>query len=611
MLRILRLEDCKISSIYPLSSAPFLQEIYLRKNELKTLESLAPLIVCEHLDVLDLTDNPVAQDPKFLFFMRFLFKKYPLPESEVEMNVLLENIRHFCLKPLQVLLFLKPIYAHLDQYVSYDDFTKDKIQGFSAIYKFIHEQDRHIFKHMGAYKAPFLNYLTGSYNSGLLSRDIDSEDKRISFLVGMIKDIYENVSRIQQPNYDVAILSTLQRIKQEMKVWAVSFLQSLWRARKASKAFQTQKQAACTIQCFYKSMKDVVRLRNEFKQKKRMEEKRKHSSIIIQTYWRRYKTRKHYIALKQQTNLNKLLVKTEKNASEEMLNKDKLLSDKELDLLEETKQFDNWLETINQNEFDEEIEDYLSNETLLHFAYAEKSKNTTSVRLVTPQKASMLIEQRENTLKKLNKTLTLLEPFDIPPIHPYDEIEVLQLARKKVLATPLRLARFEAPVDTSLLETDLVPNKRPTIVENKDEKERKELQCETSLTNSFHEKEKTKNQFQALYETLSHILPQQKECQIKKQNQSTQKTKRLSESSSHMEHLDLLEDAVSSSEFTSKKQKAPIIYAWDPFNQSLVTKKKLEKLEKAYSKTNSPPIPIKHISLIESTEKVIFDYYFV
>ena len=75
MLRVLRLEDCKIQKIHPLLSAPFLQEIRLKGNELQNLESLMPLGVCENLQKIDVTGNPCAMHEQLGLFKRLLFPK--------------------------------------------------------------------------------------------------------------------------------------------------------------------------------------------------------------------------------------------------------------------------------------------------------------------------------------------------------------------------------------------------------------------------------------------------------------------------------------------------------------------------------------------------------
>ena len=157
MLRILRLEDCKISTLAPLSSCPFLQEIHLKNNEITELTALAALTICEDLEVIDLRQNPVNNHSHLSLFVRVFFQKiqvcflsveflHPkLPEDQKELEEFFERFRKLSLKPLKVIAFMKPIFNFLDQYVTYDETVSEKIASFAAVSKIVHEQNRVCF----------------------------------------------------------------------------------------------------------------------------------------------------------------------------------------------------------------------------------------------------------------------------------------------------------------------------------------------------------------------------------------------------------------------------------------------------------------------------------
>jgi Leucine-rich repeat (LRR) protein len=77
MLRVLRLEECKIEKLSPLTSAPLLRELYLKNNDISDFATLASLTCCEELEILDLSLNPIeAEEQKIDLFCRLLFKKF-------------------------------------------------------------------------------------------------------------------------------------------------------------------------------------------------------------------------------------------------------------------------------------------------------------------------------------------------------------------------------------------------------------------------------------------------------------------------------------------------------------------------------------------------------
>ena len=72
------------------------------------------------------------------------------------------------------------------------------------------------------------------------------------------------------------------------------------------------------------------------------------------------------------------------------------------------REIDEWLETMENDSFDEEMSDYLATETLVHFKMPKAVKQRASMIITPGSLSNSVVADREKTLDKLsNKVISL------------------------------------------------------------------------------------------------------------------------------------------------------------------------------------------------------------
>jgi hypothetical protein len=223
---------------------------------------------------------------------------------------------------------------------------------------------------MGFYRPSYLQYLTGDYSTASMAFNMDTQEKRISSVTSLVKEILPKVSKIPSPTYDSSLLYAMDRIKTEMLPFGVTVVQSVWRMHVCRSLYLKKLGSSRKIQDFWRRYWKLVKPAKKELARLKMEKKVGGACIKIQSAWRGFLARRQAAAIRlAQEEQDAFMVKFKKPADD----LDELGGDGKDEAL------DDWLNNVKTNEFDEEMDNYLGNEELVHY---NKSLNPDAFHLL-------------------------------------------------------------------------------------------------------------------------------------------------------------------------------------------------------------------------------------
>lgn len=232
-------------------------------------------------------------------------------------------------------------------------------------------------KYMGLYRPSYLQYLTGDYSTASMAFNMDTQEKRKSYVTSLVKEILPNLSAIAPPPYDSSLLHAMSRIRNEMMPFAVTVVQSVWRMHICRSSFLAKLKATRLIQDFWRRYWYLVKAAKKELELLKLEKKVGKAFVTIQSFWRGFKARREAAALRLQKEKEEdFKIKFRKPVSEI----DDL--DGVNDNANGEEALDDWLSNVKTNEFDDEMDDYLGSEELLHYKF-DKSKNPNATHVVS------------------------------------------------------------------------------------------------------------------------------------------------------------------------------------------------------------------------------------
>ena len=382
--------------------------------------------------------------------------------------------------------------------------------------------------------------------------------------------------------------------------WSAIIAQSIWKRKLTQRQFQLKRKSAILIQRNWRIHLKRAAAKQEIIRKQEVTRLENLAAIKIQRTFRGYLARQIIIPkLKQELKDRQELLLA--SAIQDLDTRGSPQNDKNQMLHDEG--MDEWLKTVKCDDFDQELESYLSSESLIHFPKANikskyvKSKNTEGVRLINSSLGTRIIREREDLLTRLVQQLPMLEHEPLPPRNPYDPVQVLLLSRGKLQSAQIGQASFDIPSDTTKIIPDISAEPQTQVIQK--EESPKDQQPQEPFQPTI---EQEMNTITSLYNSLleSGILNAKPNKPVKQKTETENEMikKKYSEYvvPSETESIDEKQDPKE-----EPKEECDIIYAWDAKNQSPSSRKKLFKIRKeAQLKTAS--VPVQSISLLEETE---------
>ncbi|KAH6577728.1 hypothetical protein BASA62_000709 [Batrachochytrium salamandrivorans] len=308
-LSVLNLSNNRITDIQPLCMCPFLKILFLENNKIHDISSIYSISVCQKLQILDLSGNPIETNPLFYKTVGTIFLELKsLNKNRISRTIGdLEKKMYYYKNPLKLAGICLKCIEHME-YSVYDDS-----------------------------ESPFLSYLTSSHTQ--YSKDavvrLQLQERRLFLFSNLLTTMSREYFSIPAPTCEPAIFVWIEKLHTMIDEYHIIYVQSLWRMRRDRALFLKflkdtqicQRAAKRWCECFKaKKTLDILR-----------EARKVDSAIMIQKHFR-----VEFVDAKP-------------------TDADDIPSDEDLD---------KWIEVANDNHFDDKMNDYLSTENLLHFSPA-------------------------------------------------------------------------------------------------------------------------------------------------------------------------------------------------------------------------------------------------
>ncbi|KAI8830099.1 hypothetical protein BJ741DRAFT_621101 [Chytriomyces cf. hyalinus JEL632] len=259
-LRILRLTGNKIDYIDSLSMCPFLVELYLADNKLEEPRFLLPITVCQNLEILDLSRNPVTSWPDF---DQFCFYQFPRLRYLNEVFVS-SNSKNLFRHPIQAILVLK----HTQKFFTQASIlSKSEIQlkldQFDDYRRLVVYYQESMDDFMGPLFDPYTHFLQGPKDATSEMRYI-LQSGRLHWLVSTLQEHSAEITRINSfsaPDVDMANAAMIVHFKSVMMECLGVFILACFRRRKCRRLYNRMRRRAIKIQRWWR--KTIAQIKEE------------------------------------------------------------------------------------------------------------------------------------------------------------------------------------------------------------------------------------------------------------------------------------------------------------------------------------------------------------
>ncbi|KAJ3238215.1 hypothetical protein HDU81_008197 [Chytriomyces hyalinus] len=214
-LRILRLTGNKIDYIDSLSMCPFLVELYLADNKIDEPRFLLPITVCQNLEILDLSKNPVTSWPDF---DQFCFYHFPRIRYLNEVFISTHN-KNLFRRPVQAILVLKHTHKFFSQAsILSKSEIQLKLDQFDDYRRLVVYYQESMDDFMGPLFDPYPQFLQAPKDATSEMRYI-LQSGRLQWLVSTLKEQSAEISRVNgfsSPDVDMANAAMIVHFKSVM-----------------------------------------------------------------------------------------------------------------------------------------------------------------------------------------------------------------------------------------------------------------------------------------------------------------------------------------------------------------------------------------------------------
>ncbi|KAJ3358724.1 hypothetical protein HDU91_005126 [Kappamyces sp. JEL0680] len=435
-LRILCLADNQIMDILPLAMCPFLRELDLSNNHIKgsagngltvDVKSMASIVVCQDLKVLNLSGNTVIKDLLFPFYIgTFLTKLEKLNGLGINpLHSTSSNI-FFYSSLLKTARFCLSVKLQIHGYIQ-DEEPEVDVESFEMWERFSKEKEKAFRLHLGKYYHPYLKYLSESGLQLDVPESCDVQEDRVFWLSEAVHEMINQSKSIPLLTLDGLLYQFELNLKKKADICRITFIQSLWRTRAARQRYQHTTRAVRLIQRAFRKHRACQRDRRELHRLRKAIVKEELAAIQIQRIFKGYRVRKNNSFKKK-----KAPPPPTKAVSMVKVHKEPEMRDSVEELfshLEDHTEIDDWLKNEEkEQEFDKQMQKYLANEKLQHYpkqAHKKKKKHKKD-------KARAVAASEDSDSDSDDDGLLDLDDVSDPPTpHPVDYQHTLQLADQR------------------------------------------------------------------------------------------------------------------------------------------------------------------------------------
>ncbi|KAJ3258722.1 hypothetical protein HK103_003316 [Boothiomyces macroporosus] len=366
-LRVLNLYDNQISDISPLATIPFLRELYLGHNVIKDIKNVYHIGVCQNLEILDLTGNPVMYDHSFPVTVGMLFPNIrTLNNTQINLNQHKTKRIHTLFNVFAAINFYKEVKTQLAYFI---EDPKDDTSEMMKIWKdFAASKDKMIRNYMGPYFSPYLKYLTSKSVGSKFDpmSNLAAQERRLFWLSDAITDILKDTEIMPYPTFDGSIIYYLHQLDFKIKNYKVTYIQALWRMKMQIKKYLPE---VLKIQRRLRSYFACIEPRRLLRKLKK-EKLEFDAAVMIQKNWKRYilRGKLEEMRVEHKKELEELAITVVRPVPVSEQDHEHSLMEKDM------ADIDKWLAEEDELKFDKKMKKYLENEALMHYPGMKKRK---------------------------------------------------------------------------------------------------------------------------------------------------------------------------------------------------------------------------------------------
>ncbi|KAJ3182290.1 hypothetical protein HDU85_003333 [Gaertneriomyces sp. JEL0708] len=364
-LRYLDASFNRLRQIDSMTMCPFLTDLNLADNYLSDIGCLFAIVPCVALHHLNLTNNPVTKDHNFELCTGVLFPRLKTLNGR--------NVAHKPFElgsPVKTIKWCKAAYRHLAPHRG-DESKESNLVALGEFRRLSKAQERTIESYMGRRYKPFFHYLVSGFGNTdeSVKTAFTVREQRVSWLSAQLHQCGMEMNMLMdrfKPSFDTAVDCSLEELTERIDHASIITVQALWRARQARRTRVLRLAACRTIQRYWKAYVDrkvaAALVREMIEQ----------AATRIQTIWRGYhvrQTMKRFKPVRSKTSKSKKATVSHVHWRSETVipvtaHDTSESSDSEL---EDAVLLDEWLQDLPEVEFDEKLNEYLSDEQLHHF----------------------------------------------------------------------------------------------------------------------------------------------------------------------------------------------------------------------------------------------------
>ncbi|KAI8929873.1 hypothetical protein BC831DRAFT_441378 [Entophlyctis helioformis] len=354
MLRVLNLKDNQITDIHPLSMCPFLRVLNLENNKVHDVEQLFSISVCQQLQILDLSSNPIETSPLLYKIVGTMFPSIQTLNKQAVCRKSGDPEKRVFIygDPLKSARVCRDCVEHLTLFVRDQPDVQEAVNVYQEWRSYANGKEQALASFMGAYRTPFLEFLISTstqYSKDPLVR-IQIQERRLLWLTNLLTQMTNDHDSIPLPSMETAILPWVETLNGMIDEYRVIYVQSLWRMMLRRKSHRMlvkkirigQRAIRHYLECrpAKQLLKEMVKARDD------------KAATVIQRHYRGFSARRQVEAMRKELGFAVELGKPH-----------------ELILGEEEQEEDpaKWIGATNVNQFDDHMNEYLATEELIHY----------------------------------------------------------------------------------------------------------------------------------------------------------------------------------------------------------------------------------------------------
>ncbi len=210
-LRLVNLSNNQIALVHPLCMIPMLTELNLSNNKIKEVSNLYSISICQKLQLLDLSENPIMNDFTYLKILGTLIPTlHTFNRNSINVTGNYNDKRKYTFSnPLKSAKLLRVAELHLHYFLYQETEIHDLkplLENLDHLFTVITEHEKETLKYLGAYVSPYLKFISGRDISGMTpSEKLEVQERRLYQLTEQVEKMLKELRLLNMPDWYMKI----------------------------------------------------------------------------------------------------------------------------------------------------------------------------------------------------------------------------------------------------------------------------------------------------------------------------------------------------------------------------------------------------------------------